>query len=84
MFDVLLQHHHVVRVLLACHVNPEVPGHVGLVVADIAAESRLRFLCLRADGAVMVVRVGVRVGVVRVWARHSRRLVVSGWRARVP
>lgn len=38
--DVLLQHDHVVRVLLARHVNAQIARHVRLVVANVAAPRR--------------------------------------------
>jgi len=41
VLHVLLQHHDVVGVLLARHVDPQIPGHPGLVVAYVTPPAGL-------------------------------------------
>lgn len=71
VFDVLLQDQHVVRMFLTSHVYPQVPGDVGLVVADVAAKRWFRFTLipgLASDVWAVVLLV------VRTSRRHGRLL----------
>ena len=49
LFDVLLQHHHIVGVFLRRHVDAQVTCHVGLVVAHVASPRRF-WLSLYGEG----------------------------------
>lgn len=44
LLHVLLQQHHVVHVLLAGHMDPQVPRHVGLVVAHLRKQGGRQIL----------------------------------------
>ena len=39
-FNVLLEHDHVVRVLLRCHVDAQVTSYIRLVIANVTAPRR--------------------------------------------
>lgn len=47
---ILLEKHHVVHVLLAGHVDTQVPCHIGLVVTHLAPPSRFAFRLGRGGG----------------------------------